>query len=956
MAILNTQFEQRTNQPSKISYNDQKIINYIEKNPDGDFTEIIKQDNSWPAFFQLSEMRWGLYSWYDFGKNSTLLEIGAGFGALTGLFCHKCKNVIATEKSKVRAEALAKRFEDIHNLEICIGDVSTMNFQQKFDFIVLTGILERQGRGSSDRKVYSEYLQKLKNLLAPNGKILLALENRFGLKYICGAEEPHTGRPFDGLNHYPFGTGGYSFSKEELTVILKMAGLDVYKFYYPLPDYKTPQIIYSQNYLPQTRVGERLVPYYVKKDSLVAVETDLYDDIVENGVFEFFANSFLVECSINAKPCSVDFATVTPDRGHERGTVTAIHNNKTVTKQAIFSGGITNIRGLYNNIQDIRNRGIPAVDIKLEGDTAIMPLVKEQMASACLKKKVLQKDIDLYEYFERLFTYIAKSSEPVSPDCNAILQAVEEKKLMRKEDAGDLDFGIILSKAYIEMIPMNAFWVNDDFLFFDQEFVYYNYPANYVLFRALKNTYAFIPEAESLVMLDEMKKHFNLERVWDIYEKQDISFLIQIRRLEENKTFYDWSRINRERIYKKAELLNHKDEIIADYKVSDKMKKIWAIQLRLLDIIENVCRENQLHFYIIRGTLLGAVRHKGFIPWDDDVDIALPREDYDKFLTLPSDIFGGDVFLQTAENDMECFFGAYARLRDNHSTAMDLKNWGRGCNQGIWIDIFPLDAYDINEKFRKKQRKKADRLYELLYAKTYGKEMYTFGKLNRIKWNWYRLVSKFKSKQKLIQELNTCCSYSENPSQELMGICTHYQGMKVFYKEDFKEIVYLEFEDRKLPAPAGYKRCLEMTVAKNYMVYPPVEERIPHHQELFIPDIPFQTFNKRYAHSFRDAAGKDIILFGSGLMVEDYMKQFGKKYPPAFLVDNNPEKWGTIKCGVEVRNPVEILSVPAAQRKLFLCNVYYKQIEEQLSDMGITEYCIYVQNREWILEDENKEG
>lgn len=950
MAILNTQFEQNAKQNTRISGDDSKIIKYINENPDGDFAEVIRQDDSWPVFFQLSEMRWGLYSWYDFGENAKLLEIGAGFGALTGLFCEKCRSVIATERSRVRAEALEKRFKSIQNLEIYLGDVLNMNFPEKFDFIVLTGILERQGKGSNDRNVYSRYLQELKALLAPGGKLLLAVENRFGLKYICGTEEPHTGRPFDGLNHYPFGTGGYSFSRKELDVILNQAGLGSCKFYYPLPDYKVPQIIYSQNYLPQTRIGERLVPYYVKRDSLIAVETDLYDDIVENGVFEFFANSFFVECSITPKHCSVDFAAVTPDRGHERGIVTAIHNNKIVTKQAIFSEGKKNIRALCHHIRDIQERQIPAVGIRLEEDIAVMPLVEEQLASAYLKKAVLEKTIDLYAYFERLYAYIIKSSEHVPHDRNVLLKE-------RQGTAADtLDFGIILSKAYIEMIPMNAFWVNDDFLFFDQEFVYQNYPAGYVLFRALKNTYIFIPEAAKLVTLRDMKQHFNLDQVWDIYEEQDEKFLVQVRRLEENRTFYSWNRIDRERIYKKAELLNHKDEIIADYKVSDKMKKIWAVQLRLLDLIEKVCKENQLRFYIIRGTLLGAVRHKGFIPWDDDIDIALPREDYNKLLALPAGILGNDVFLQTAENDKECFFGAFARLRDNHSTAMDLKNWGRSCNQGIWIDIFPLDAYDMNEKFRKKQRQRIERLYELLYAKIYGKQIDQFGKLSRIKWDWYRLISRFRDKQALIRQLNACCSYSKNPSQELIGIQTHYNEVKIFYQEDFNEIVHLEFEDRLLPAPAGYQRCLEMTVSKNYREYPPEEKRKPHHHELFIPDLPFQTFNQRYVHSFQDAADKEIILFGAGLMAEDYMKRFGKKYPPAFLVDNNPEKWGTRKCGIEVRNPVEILSVPAGRRKLFLCNVYYKQIEQQLKGMGITEYCIYVQNRDWILEDENKEN
>lgn len=947
MARLNTEIGKQSIQPSKLSDDDKKVIEYIKGNTDGDFAEIIKQDNSWPVFFQLSEMRWGLYSWYNFGENSNLLEVGAGYGALTGLFCSKCKSVTATERSQVRAEALVKRFEAISNLEVCVGDVLAMDFQKKFDFIILTGLLERQGRGSSERKVYAEYLQKLKGLLTPSGKLLLAVENRFGLRYLCGAEEPHTGRPFDGINHYPFGTGGYSFSKEEMVSILKLAELDTYKFYYPLPDYKVPQLIYSQNYLPQTRVGERLVPYYVHKDSLIAIENDMYDDIVENGVFEFFANSFLIECSMGAEACSVDYAAVTVDRGHEQGTVTAILNNKRVTKQAIFPEGVNNIQGLCQNLWELRERGIPAIDVTLDGNTATMPMIPEELASVYLKQAVIDKKIDLYYFFEQLLRHIIKSSEHVPAEENTLIQ--EEKSIDITE------FGVILSKAYIEMIPMNAFWKEEDFLFFDQEFVYCNYPASYVLFRAIKNTYIFIPEAERLTPLNEMKKHFKLEKVWDIYEKQDIKFLNQVRKLEENKTFYAWTDINRERIYKKSELLNHKDEIIEDYKVSDKMKKIWEIQMRLLKKIEKICSENGLKFFLIRGTLLGAVRHKGFIPWDDDIDIALSREDYEKLIHLPQHVFGEDCFLQTAQNDADGFFGIYARLRENNSTALEMKNWGRCSHQGIWIDIFPLDSYDQDEKYRKKQNKKIDRFYELINAKVYGKELQQFGNLNKAKWKWYIFKSQFIKRQVLINKLNECCINCKNPSEELIGIFTHYRDRKLFYKEDFKDTVLLEFEHHNLPAPIGYKRCLEMSVAKDYMVYPPVEKRVPHHSGIFIPELPYEVFNYRYIHSFQDAQDKTIILFGAGLMVEDYMKRFGKKYPPAFLVDNNSDKWGTKKCGLEVRNPMEILDIPSHKRKLFICNVYYKQIEKQLRHMGITDYCIYVQDRNWILEDERKE-
>ena len=90
--------------------------------------------------------------------------------------------------------------------------------------------------------------------------MLIAVENRYGLKYFCGAPEPHTGIPFSGINGYPYGSSGYSFSRKEMIDILESAGFRHYKFYYPLPDYKLPQLIYSQDYIPQAGLRERVIP------------------------------------------------------------------------------------------------------------------------------------------------------------------------------------------------------------------------------------------------------------------------------------------------------------------------------------------------------------------------------------------------------------------------------------------------------------------------------------------------------------------------------------------------------------------------------------------------------------------------------------------------------------------------------------------------------------------------
>lgn len=106
---------------------------------------------------------------------------------------------------------------------------------------------------------------------------------------------------------------------------------------------------------------------------------------------------------------------------------------------------------------------------------------------------------------------------------------------------------------------------------------------------------------------------------------------------------------------------------------------------------------------------------------------------------------------------------------------------------------------------------------------------------------------------------------------------------------------------------------------------------------------------------FEGSKGKKIILFGSGMMFEDYMKKWGSRYRPFFLVDNDENKWGRSRMGIEIKSPRAILEIAEEKRHLIICSFYYKEIEQQLREMGITEYRVYVQKLEWVIRAEGQE-
>ena len=151
-----------------------------------------------------------------------------------------------------------------------------------------------------------------------------------------------------------------------------------------------------------------------------------------------------------------------------------------------------------------------------------------------------------------------------------------------------------------------------------------------------------------------------------------------------------------------------KEEVRCGYRVSVQTKKIWAIELDLLNELLKVCKKHNIKVCAFAGTILGAVRHQGFIPWDDDIDVALTRENYEKLLQVAPSEFKNQYFFQTIQTDPNYFFG-YARLRNSLTTGIIVGNDRLDYNNGIYVDIFVLDGKVDDDALLKKQLKDRDK-------------------------------------------------------------------------------------------------------------------------------------------------------------------------------------------------------------------------------------------------------
>ncbi len=262
----------------------------------------LKSENikfpSWAHEYHLSPVRQNLLKWYPFKPDGSVLEVGAGCGALTGLLCSRVRKVRALEYSYRRALVTAQRHSRHSNLEVIVGRLQDFECKEQFDYIIVIGVLEYAGGFYGGEDPYKSFLAKLRKLLKADGTLILAIENKIGLKYITGAPEDHTGLVFESIYNYASSNKIRTFCKKQLTEILHSAGFFNLRWYYPLPDYKLPQIILSDETSPNNESDNVWSLFPCKTSSKprkeILSEERLGKAIAEAGLFGEFANSFLV--------------------------------------------------------------------------------------------------------------------------------------------------------------------------------------------------------------------------------------------------------------------------------------------------------------------------------------------------------------------------------------------------------------------------------------------------------------------------------------------------------------------------------------------------------------------------------------------------------------------------------------------------------------------------------------
>ncbi len=259
----------------------------------------------------------------------------------------------------------------------------------------------------------------------------------------------------------------------------------------------------------------------------------------------------------------------------------------------------------------------------------------------------------------------------------------------------------------------------------------------------------------------------------------------------------------------------HELEQKYDCIIPEKRLKVQAVQMRLWDKLDEICRKYDLRYYFFWGALLGAVRHHGFIPWDDDIDVVMPRKDYDKLCEIASQEINYPYFLLSKETVGDGFY-PHMRLIDETTTStfapkMDfVKN-----HQGIAIDIVPLDGVPSGRMQRIIKSVKLISDYVLAgHAILPSSEMSFKGKMMKPLGKLYCLNRSGKSCAERTERIKASTDWDDS---EYIAEGGHFH---LFKKGDFAETIYLDFEGRKAPAPNGYENILTELYG-DYMQLPP---------------------------------------------------------------------------------------------------------------------------------------
>lgn len=392
-----------------------------------EFPKVIEETGSWPHLYHLSPIRENIIEWLPMKQGAKVLEVGSGCGAITGVLSRKAGTVDCVDLSRQRSLINAYRHEYNENITIHVGNFQDIepDLPCDYDVICLIGVFEYGQAYIGGNNPYETFLNILKRHLAPNGQIVIAIENKFGLKYFAGCREDHVGKLFEGIEDYPGESPARTFTQNGLIKIAKACGFSEKEchMYYPYPDYKFMHTLFSPERLPQEGELKDNLRNFDRSRLLLFDEKLAFENILREGEFPLFSNSYLMV--LGEKP-AVSYARYSNDREISKCIVTQqitlskelIEKNEVsegsyIVKRALSESAVQHIKNMAENYELLSKRykgsklKVCPCELSEDGYSIYFPVIPGRRLEELLDEKVFAGDSEgfaklFYEFFERI--------------------------------------------------------------------------------------------------------------------------------------------------------------------------------------------------------------------------------------------------------------------------------------------------------------------------------------------------------------------------------------------------------------------------------------------------------------------------------------------------------------------------------------------------------------------------
>jgi len=474
----------------KLSDEEIKLLDIISNTTS--FDDAIEKNPEICVYTKLSNIKENLLNWYEFKDNATGLEIGADFGEFIGLFVKKFSRVVAIENNLDKAKYIENKYADKGNLEVIVGSLDNIKINEKFDYIVVSEYLEKHD--------FKTTILWAKEYLKEDGTIFVAVDNKFGMKNWKGKDE------YKALIQNPKINTKAEFGKTKLEKNISDLNFNS-RFYYIFPEYKAPNLIYTDEHKISTEDISRNFELNDEGDSIAFKENDVFNTIVkeENDKVNFFANSFLIEISKNAISHKVKYVTFANYRVKAKQLQTIILDDK-VIKRPVNPESCEHIHDMIENIKHFPKNGCMLLDRKKDDDSIESDFINgKRLDEIILESDNPSEEFDKYK--EIIFQNIIDYDNINKDELLKPLKEADEELLKKMH---------FIEYGFLDMIPKNCFIIGGVNFFFDQEWMIKFIPAEFILFRAIRNTIG--------VDKEYFHSHYELNDFLELFEKTEEFF------------------------------------------------------------------------------------------------------------------------------------------------------------------------------------------------------------------------------------------------------------------------------------------------------------------------------------------------------------------------------------------------------------------------------------------------